>query len=233
MHTASLEGARAQEAADHRRLEQAALAASEHEQRRLGEELHDGLCQRLFSIAVGANLLKEDLAAQAHPLMPKAAHLLEQINATIVQAHNLARGLGLSDLHRDGLSAALGQLAKFTTEEFHLECRAECHEAIGIDDQTTATHLYRIAREAVHNAIRHANPSCVVIRLVAEAERILLSVSDDGTGFKQPPGQRRGMGLTLMQHRATTIGGQLTIQNLDHGGALVSVTVPSRHNSKV
>ena len=122
--------------------------------------------------------------------------------------------------------AALRELAAQTKALFNVGCRFTCRPPVLIEDNTTATHLNRVAQEAVTNAIKHGKPSFIQISLARAAGRILLTVKDNGVGLPTRPRKPRGLGLRIMQYRAGTIGGALTIQNETGGGASVLCSVP-------
>ena len=100
-----------------------------------------------------------------------------------------------------------------------------------IHDNAVATHLYRIAQEAIQNAIRHGQAKFIVINLLTQNDRIVLGVNDDGVGFPKKPGRHKGMGLRIMRHRARLIGGQLTIQCPSGGGTVVNCTLKGQETS--
>ena len=220
------EGLRAAEARHRTILENAMVQVSEREQRRVGQDLHDGLCQRLFCAALGCNLLREDLAAQSRPEAAQAAEMLAQLQAAIGEARSLAYGLSPANLHERGLAAALGDLASTTSLDCRVPCQAECPGPVAITDAATATHLYRIAREAVHNAVKHASPSRILIRLEATAEGLRLSVADDGCGIPEGQSPGPGMGVPMMRHLANLLGGEFRIQRAPAGGTIVTATFP-------
>ena len=220
-----LEGT-AQDITERKRLEKALLEVSEREQRLVGQDIHDGLCQRLFCTAIGCNLLQEHLATQSRPEAAEAAKILAQLQAAIGEARSLAHGLSLANLDKRGLAAALGDLASTTTLDCHVPCTAECPGSVPITDPATATHLYRIAREAVHNAVKHARPSRILIRLEATADGLRLGVEDDGRGIPEGQSLGSGMGFGMMRYRANMLGGELKIQRAPCGGTIVTCTFP-------
>lgn len=209
-----------------KRVEGAVLEAVEREQRRIGEDLHDGLCQRLFSIAVACSSVRGKLAARALPEAEELGWISRQVEGSIADAHNLARGLCLSHVSSEGLVAALGCLASETSEQGLISCFAKCSGDGAIRDQTLSTHLYRLAQEAVRNAVKHAKPKRIRIRLVLGSRSGRLSVIDDGIGISQASRPNSGMGLDLLRSRAGAIGGALRIQRIRRGGTLVSCRFP-------
>ena len=213
-----------QDVTEHKRLEKVILEVSEREQRRVAQDIHDGLCQRLFCMALGCNQLRENLAAQSRPEAEEAAKIMAQIDAAIREARNVAYGLSLANLDKRGLAGALRDLASTSSVDFRSACVAECPDSVSISNLTTANHLYRIAREAVHNAFKHAKPSRVIIKLEATAEGGCLSVVDDGSGIAEAKSPGSGMGLDMMRYRANMVGGALKIQKAPSGGTSIACT---------
>ena len=138
----------------------------------------------------------------------------------------MARGLSLSNLSRDGFVAALKDLASVTSRDFRVPCEVECPDSVSVGDEATTTHLYRIAREAVHNATKHARPRRIVVRLSVGEEMGCLEVEDDGIGMEGANGTGFGLGLEMMRSRARMIGGQLEILRALSGGTTIACRFP-------
>lgn len=139
---------------------------------------------------------------------------------------SLARGMVPVPIDRQGLMSALAEPATQTREIYGLRCSFQCPEPIELDNDTEATHLYRIAQEAVGNARRHASPGAIWIRLEQSEGRIVLAVQDNGVGFARGEVRGRGVGLRLMEHRTGMIGGTFSIQPHVGGGTCVTCSVP-------
>jgi signal transduction histidine kinase len=125
-----------------------------------------------------------------------------------------------------GLMSALQQWAGEVEDLFGISCRFQCFTPVLIHDDTVATHLYYIAREAVNNAIKHGHARQIVIRLAADHEQGALSITDDGSGIADLPANNAGMGRHLMNYRARVVGGSLEIQRLATGGTRVTCSFP-------
>jgi signal transduction histidine kinase len=192
-------------------LEKELLAAGERERQRIGHDLHDSLCQHLTGTALAGQVLGEKLAAKSLPEEKDAVRVVGLIEDGITLARNLARGLAPVELEAEGLMAALHELAQSTKERFKVDCQFASPGSVLIDDPATSTHLFRIAQEAVTNAIKHGRARRINITLFVEADEVNLEVSDDGAGFRMPSAEDKGMGLHIMQHRAAMIGATLTI----------------------
>lgn len=201
-----------EEMAKRQALEKELLAAGEKERQRIGHDLHDSLCQHLTGTALAGQVLGEKLAAKSLPEEVDAARVVSLIEEGITLARNLARGLAPVELEAEGLMAALSELARTTRQRFNIDCRFESPCDVLIDDSAVSTHLFRIAQEAVSNAIKHGRARRVNIALFLDEDEVTLEISDDGCGFKEPSPEEKGMGLHIMQHRATMIGANLTIE---------------------
>jgi signal transduction histidine kinase len=128
----------------------------------------------------------------------------------------------------DGLSDALADLAERVTATSDIDCRFEGASSLKVQDEVVALHLYRIAQEAVHNAIRHGRPRAIAIRLQRHEAGLVLSVSDDGAGIGRVDDNAAGLGLRIMRYRAGIIGGEFTVEAGPDGGTLVRCLVPAR-----
>jgi signal transduction histidine kinase len=205
------------EMAGRERLEKEILAVSERERRLIGHDLHDSLCQHLTGTALAGQVLGENLAAKSLPEAGGAYRVVELIEEGITLARNLARGLSPFQLEADGLPATLETLAAATSDQFGITCRFVCEIPPAIHDIATATHLYRIAQEAISNAVRHGKARSIAITLGMIGDDIELRIEDDGIGVAEPLPRQDGMGLRIMQHRATMIGGSFHIARMARG----------------
>jgi PAS domain S-box-containing protein len=205
-------------------LEHEILLISEREKRRVGQELHDGLCQEL---AAAAFFLKASAQKVARKNPAQAEELIEAakiVNDNVGFARDLARGLHPIELTASGLSSALQELA-FRSSLNGITCRFNYPKPVRTRDETIALNLYRIAQEAVANALKHGKPSEIVIALSREKKGIVLAVKDNGRGLakKRNP---RGMGVHIMKYRAQTIGATFTIEPRRQGGTIVRCVLP-------
>lgn len=211
---------------ERKRLEKTVLEISEREQRRIGQDLHDGLGQHLTGIAFMAKVQEQKLADRNIPEAADAAKIVQFVNDAILKTRELARGLlpVVSDAH--GLMSALQLYTREIEDLFGIPCRFQCEEAVLIHDAPMATHLYHIAQEAVNNALKHARPNAIVIRLYAGDRQGTLIVRDDGVGIKRPVGPHAGVGMHIMNYRAGIIGGNLEIRRDQPGGTVVTCRFP-------
>ena len=209
------------ELAERKRLEKEILVISEREQRRIGRDIHDSLCQHLTGTALAEQFLLEKLSAREAPEVEDADRVVGLIEDAICMARGLAAGLSPIETEGDGLLTALSDLATHFSTQFKVGCRFSFEEPILIQDSSVSTHLYRIAQEAVHNAIRHGKARNISIRLGKTASLVTLTIADDGCGLPDGIHFGQGMGLRNMKYRASMIGGSLTL-GPGHPGAVVT-----------
>jgi signal transduction histidine kinase len=215
-----------EEIARRERLQRELLEIIEREQQRVGRDIHDSLCQHLTGTALSAEVLAEKLKALDLPESEHASRVVGFVEEGIVLARNLARGLNAVEVSNNGLMAALSDFAESTSDLFAISCRFECPKPLRIEDIQTAVHLYRIAQEAVGNAIKHGGAKDVVIRLENSESGCVLRVIDNGSGFAPKPFNRDGMGLKTMSYRSELIGARFAIWPRSLGGTEVTCTLP-------
>ena len=208
------------------RLELQILEISDREQARIGQDLHDGLCQHLVSLAFDANSLQGQLAAARQPEAKTARRIADYLDQAITEARQLSRGLFPVRMEKEGLPSALEELARNTRERFGIACRFDSQGPARVKNSAIATHLYRIAQEAVTNAVKHSRATKLSISLQDRPDQIELRVEDNGAGITLATrGKATGMGLHIMDYRARTIGGTLRISAGQRRGTKVSCCV--------
>ncbi|MBI4178086.1 PAS domain S-box protein [bacterium] len=205
-----------------KKLEKAILEVSDREQRKIAQDLHDGLTQQLTGIAYMAGSLEKRLAAVLPGEAPAAAKIYSLLNEAIDQGRSLARGLFPVKAEANGLMAALEELSESVSGLFKVSCKFECPAPVLLKDTDATTHLYRIAQEAVHNAVRHGRARRIEVWLIRRPDEIALEVRDDGDGISKDNGGKNGMGLHIMDSRARTIGAVLNVRRGDKKGTVVS-----------
>ena len=214
------------EIADRERLEKILLETSDRERRSIGRDLHDGLGQHLTGTAVTGQVLFETLRDRAAPEARDAQKMVALVKTAIEQTRQLAKGLLLAEVTPDGLPAALHELAAATREQFRVDCVFADGGSMPQLADGAATHLYRIAFEAVRNAVRHAQPRRVEMRLAEEpAGALVLTIRDDGRGLPVPGARGEGLGLRIMAHRAEIIGAEFSVGPAPAGGTLITCRV--------
>jgi PAS domain S-box-containing protein len=217
------------EIAERRRLETEIIHVSENEQKRIGQELHDGLGQHLTGIAFLSKALERKLAALSLAEKFDAAEIVQLVNRSVSVTRALARGLFPVELEANGLMAALEQLAVNMETLYDVTCAFLCDEPVLVYDNVVATSLYRIAQEAAGNAIKHGRATHISIELTNFAGKVLLTVSDDGIGFDPAVRESNGgMGIHIMQYRAKMIGAILEVRGSGQQGTTISISVANR-----
>jgi len=196
---------------------------AEAERQRIGRQLHDSLGQEISSVGMMASTLRELLGADS-----PHADLLDKLEATAdlakSQLRNLIKGILPVAVDAHGLVVALEELAEQTRNASGVACAFDCRDVVPLEDNFTATQLLLIAREAVHNAIKHASAGQIVIR-IEEHNGVTLSVEDDGTGLRGDVDQTLGLGLRIMHHRAGLIDGTLSLNSPATGGTIMTCSV--------
>jgi PAS domain S-box-containing protein len=207
-----------------RGLEGQILEISDREQQRLAVELHDGLCQDLTATAFMAQATA--LRLRHHRVFDASdiEKIAELVNASATDAREIARGLHRIDINSAELLDALRDLVD--REIWKTPCRLEVKEPFDIEDDTAAAHLYRIAREAVINANKHAQAREIVVHLARSRTGIVLSITDNGVGLPRRPNKTRGLGFRIMKYRAQAVGGHLEVTRGPNGGTRVACHLP-------
>lgn len=215
-----------QQIAERSRLQKEILEISEREQRRIGHDLHDSLCQHLTATALAGRVLGEKLAAGSLAEAADADQIVQLIQDGIELARNLAHGIAPVEMEDEGLMAAFEELVSSIEKNSKIHCVFACETPVLIQDATSATHLYRIAQEAVSNAIRHGQPGQILISLTQSAERIKLCVEDDGVGLPENWQKSPGFGTRIMAYRAAMMNASISIEPNPTGGTLVECSLP-------
>jgi signal transduction histidine kinase len=214
------------EMAERQRLEEELLTVSEREQRRIGHDLHDSLCQHLTATALAGQVLGDRLAAKSLPEAADANKVVDLVEQGIELARSLARGLSPVEMDAEGLMAAFHELADAVTKGAKVQCIFECAQPVLIENDDVATQLYRIGQEAVRNALRHGKPSRIGISLSEREGVLTLAVEDDGCGLPESPRAGGGLGIRIMAHRAARIGGAFSLEPAPTGGMILTCSVP-------
>ena len=208
------------------RLEQEIVQVSEREQERIGQDLHDGVCQQLAAIGCAATLLKKDLQSHQLPQSEGAREIEQLISDAVKEVRSLARGIFPVQMDESGLSAALQELVSSVTRLTPVKASLTVEGNTNLGDPRVAMHLYRIAQEALNNALRHSHATEVSISLSSAGNELRMEISDNGQGFAEPRPTPRGMGLKTMEYRARLIGGKIHFQNCPAGGVLITLAIP-------
>ncbi len=211
---------------ERKRLEHELLDITEKERRRIGLDLHDDLGQKLSGLALMTRGLQLKLAKQKAAEAKEAAKIHSLIQQAMSHAHDLAHDLASLDLKENDLGAALDGLAAHVREFFDISCRFKLKGPIPPLEAGMMSQLYKITQEAVTNAIKHGKAKRVAISLANSSGKVILKVENDGLPFPDLRSQSTGMGLRIMNYRASLIGGSLEIKGASSHGTLVTCSVP-------
>ena len=219
LRTAALDA----EIAHRKQLERELLSTADQERERIGRDLHDSLGQHLAAIAAASSSLQLKMPHRRvnDQDISKLSLLASQ---AIAELRRLASGLYPAALELGGLSAALDQLCSSVRATSGINCRFLCERSVIIQDRHVAAQIFRIAQEAVSNALKHARPRHLLVSLVAEEASIRLIVKDDGGGLPPKGSRSEGMGLHIMAYRASLIGASLDLEPDPDGGTLITCT---------
>jgi len=212
----------ARDITERKRLEKEILEVSNREQRRIGHDLHDGVCQQLAGIAYRVDILADQLQEKKVAESSEAERIGTLINEAITQTRSVARGLFPVRLEENGLIWALEDLVANVGSLFRIKCDLSCDETFPTVENDTALHLYYIVQEAVLNAAKHGNATRIIIALSRNEERLSLTIQDDGSGFELSGVNHSGMGIRIMRYRARVIGATLDLKSLPGQGTQIT-----------
>jgi len=212
-------------------LEREVLEISDEEQRRISHELHDSVGQELTGLGLMANALEQSLPKTAVQ-QRIVARLTAGLNRIRQQVRNLSHGLEPIQVETLGLWSALDELVTNTRQHAGIEICFDCPEPVQPLEREAATHLYRIAQEALTNSLRHGHPSCIKLGLHRTNRGLSLTIQDDGLGFDPNRSMTGdGMGLHIMRYRAQQIGATLNVCQSAAGGACVTCTLTNKRGA--
>ena len=207
-------------------LEREIIRISEREQHRIGQDLHDGICQYFAAIGFTAGTTKGRLERAGSPEAKSVKEIQDLILSGVQETRALARGLFPVQNDEWGLPSALTELAGSTTRLLDENCNFISNVATVPIPNACCTHLFRIAQESLSNAARHGGARNATLRLDVSERGLTLSVEDDGQGFDPTKGDQKGLGLTIMQYRARQMGARMEFSQSEVGGAIVCCHLP-------
>lgn len=205
-------------------LEHQVLEAATREQHRISRDLHDSVGQELTGLGYLAQSLSRKLAAKSEKDSQIARAIAESVQTTLGEVRGAIRGLAPVELDSHGFMAALEQLVGTTRERFDIRCRVTYDQPVLVEDNSVATHLFRIVQEAINNSIKHANAREILVTLESKLNQLELTVQDDGVGFDRQQ-RHSGLGLNTMMYRARAIGASLSIVSSPGAGTKVVCTL--------
>lgn len=202
------------------------LRVSEHEQQRIGYELHDGVVQDLSAIAMSAEYLMYDLQKKKMKEAKELKELVQWIDQSAQQVRRLARGLAPIDLDATGLQWAFEELSGHVGRLYHIPCFFDQDLPFPITDKQLILNLYRLAQEAVNNAAKHSKATQIFIRLSQNNGSVILSVEDNGMGYDIAQCNGKGMGYHIMCYRAKILNATIDIQSQPSKGTTITCSIP-------
>ena len=213
-----------QEIVERRRLEAEIVAITERVQSRIGQDLHDDLGQQLSAVGMLTSALERELRREGNPRADSVAQLGVRIKQAVNTTRGLAKGLYPIELEKGGFIVAIQELARVTQASSGVECilRGKATFPLG---ETAAIHLYRIAQEAVNNALKHAEPHRIVIDCTTVTGIPTLTIENDGLAFRKPRSRRHGLGLHILEYRAGLLGAEITISPGSRGGCKLTCSL--------
>lgn len=221
-----------QEMEDRQRLEHETLDLSERERQAFGHELHDVVCQDLASIAIAGHLLAKKLQAQNLPEAENANEIASLVDRALTKARSVARGFFTAGFDIMGLAESLQEMARNVEERTGIRCEVNWQENLVILNEDVVMHLFRIAQEAIQNAVKHADPIRIEVSLRRISETVQLAIEDNGKGLSPSEKPVKGLGLRIMAYRAGIIGGTLKIESPSFGGTRIICVIPLEKISK-
>lgn len=203
------------------------LEISEREQKRIGQDLHDGLAQQLTAISYIGRVLWEKLSLKGLSEAEDAFEILNLARKMVDEAKGIAKGFFPIELERNGLAAALKDLLVSTERMYQISCSHQFDESVQMKDFDAETHLYRIAQEAIHNTVKHGKAKQILLSINRSASgELLMTIEDDGIGFSDQNGSTSGMGIRIMKYRAKMLGGALDVKTNVSGGTRIVFKMP-------
>ncbi len=203
---------------ERKRIEAEIIEITQAEQKRFGSQLHDGLCQELTAILVFAKALTQKLQKEKTLELVELNKISDMLLNAVDQARDTARGLYPGELEGTSLMHSLEELCSLA---IGAKCVFHCPQPILIDDNNVATHLYRIAQEAISNAIKHGKAENIRLSLTQDDKTIHFSISDDGTGMMKDSKVYKGIGLKIMKYRAHMMNATFHIKSNSPSGVIL------------
>lgn len=211
----------ARDITEKKRLEREILEVSNREQRRIGHDLHDGVCQQLAAIAYRMDIMADQLQEKGVAESSEVERIANLVNETITQTRSVARGLFPVRLEENGLVSAIEEFAANAESLFKIQCEFSCDKSFSSVDTDVSLHLYYIIQEAVLNAVKHGKATSIFISIARDGDHFVLTVRDNGGGFR-PSGISSGMGIRIMRYRSSIIGSTLDLKSAPGGGTQIA-----------
>lgn len=210
-------------------LELESLRISEREQNRIGQDLHDDLCQVLAGVSCLMRVAEGRLASKVPEEVPAIAELNQQIIDAMHRTRALTHGLFPGKVQISDVRGALLELTQLVQARFQVEIKTQFVGRFPHHTTDRIIQIYRLTQEAISNALKHGHATCIEVRLEAQNANMYLSITDNGSGLCQNEPGGNGVGHHIMQYRTRTLGGELSIRNAASRGVVVSLTYPFLH----
>jgi signal transduction histidine kinase len=217
---------------ERRRLENELLEIAENERRNIGFDLHDDLGQRLTGVLLMTKGLESRLDHEKHPSVNEAAKIRELIEDAIHHTHNLAHQFSALNVNGDDLPCVLKSLADNVRKMFDIPCSLSIRGDIPALPENSMMQFYKIAQEAVSNAVKHGKATHIIISVSRVSDKLALTIKNDGTPFSLPEGKKNRMGLRIMNYRASTIGATFDIRPNNRNGTIVTCALPIKNGAR-
>ena len=217
---------------ERKRLETELLEIAENERRRIGFDLHDDLGQKLTGMLLISRALEQRLARENHKEADEVRKVCELIEQSVHHTHNLAHHFSSLDATGGDLAEVLSGLAANVEKMFGIPCECVMKGEIPAVPENTSAQFYKIAQEAVSNAIKHGKASCVWISVTGNSQKIVFTIKNDGVPFSPPANPKARMGLRTMNYRANTIGATFEIKPNQKNGSIVTCVLPLKNGVK-
>jgi len=218
---------------ERQRLETELLEIAENERRRIGFDLHDDLGQKLTGMLLIARALEQRLVREAHREAEDVRRICELIEQSVHHTHNLAHHFSSIDATGGDLAEVMNGLAATVEKMFGIPCECTVKGEIPPLPEPASAQIYKIAQEAVSNAIKHGKASCVWISITANSQKLVVAIRNDGIPFSPPLNPKARMGLRTMNYRANTIGATFEIKPNQKNGTIVTCVLPLNHGAKL
>lgn len=212
---------------ERKHLEWECLRVSERECNRIGQELHDDLCQVLAGVTFMMRVVGQRAGQPGFDAAAELNELNHELTGATNRVRSMAHGLFPAKLNHSTLRRALRDFARQTKLRFPIEITLDLPRKLTRHSPEQIMHIYRIAQESVSNSVRHGNATAIRIVVAESGSGAQMIVEDNGTGFPITIARPEGIGMHVMQYRAKMLGGELRFRNLPHRGAAVELAYPN------
>jgi signal transduction histidine kinase len=215
---------------ERKRLENELLEIAENERRRIGLDLHDDLGQKMTGMLLISRALEQRLSKEGHKEVDEVGKICELIEQTMRHTHNLAHHFSSIDANGGDLAEVMNGLSATVEKMFSIPCECTIRGEVPLLPENTSAQFYKIAQEAVSNAIKHGKATCVWISITCNPQKLVFTIKNDGIPYTPPANPKARMGLRTMNYRANTIGATFEIKADGENGSIVTCVLPLQKN---